>query len=292
MADEEKVVRDPETEVVATPEKASESSPAPESGKEEANNLQSSQEGTRDVEELRQKYSASSKEARLLKEEKERESARAEQLQQELLATVTKDRKTFEEYLDNKGLTPEEKVYYMGIYDTQVAPQKESTTPQATEPSVLPSTHPDPLRESWMRQKDQEVLAKFEAQKKASQEFFDREDNLDLHPSAKRAIIAQAEYNDEVLGMSPSEALENARKIILTPEQISDEGYVEAIKDSVTMPNRGLSGSGSKSKGSAFTLPRKHQAFVDAEIQKRGMNEKEAEEYRRNYALRLARKSE
>lgn len=302
MADEEKVVQDPEvsSEPQATPDATSVSSPAPESGKEEANNLQSSQEeGTESVEELRQKYSASSKEARLLKEEKEREAARAEQLQQELLATVTKDRTTFESYLDNKGLTPEEKVYYMGIYDKQIAPSREQgetgISQQASEQlqPVSPSSQPaNPVREAWMTQKDQEVMVKFQAQQKASEEFFNRQDNQDLHPAARKAIIAQAEYNDMVLGMSPAEALENARKVILTPEQISEEGYVEAVRDSISAPSRAMSGTGGKSKGSAFTLPKKHQAFVDSEIQRRGMNDKEAEEYRRDYALRLARKSE
>lgn len=303
MADEEKSVQAPGEQKApeASPDKTSVSSPAPESGKEEANNLQKSQEEeTESVEDLRQKYSASSKEARLLKEEKEKEAARAEQLQQELLATVTKDRGTFEEYLDNKGLTPEEKVYYMSVYDKQIAPSRNKgetgVSQQASEDlqAVSPSSEQpvNPVREAWMNQKDQEMMAKFEAQKKASEEFFNREDNQDLHPAARKAIIAQAEYNDSVLGMTPAEALDNARKVILTPEQISEEGYVEAIRDTVSAPSRSVSGSGGKSKGSAFTLPKKHQAFVDAEIQRRGLDDKQAEEYRKEYTLRLNRKSD
>lgn len=299
MADEEKIVQDPQIEEsAATPETPSESSPAVESSNEDAKKEGSQTEGKDlSVEELREKYSASSKEARLLKEEKEREMRRAEELQQELLAAVTKDRPTFETYLDNKGLTPDEKVYYMSIYDTQIAPQKGNaeTSPQATKQpeQVLPSTQPaNPIRESWMSQKDQEVMAKFEAQVQASKEFFNRDDNKDLSPAARNAIVAQAEYFDIEKGMTPAEALAAARKVVLSPEEIQEEGYVEAVRDSMVGITRGVSGSGSGSKGSAFTLPKKHQAFVEQEIRNRGLKDKEAEEYRQAYALRLARKSE
>jgi hypothetical protein len=90
------------------------------------------------VEELKQKYSASSKEARLLKEEKELEARKVEELQQELLATVTESKETFTKYLDRKGLSPAEREEYLRIYDTQIAKGEEPTVPQATElPTVL-----------------------------------------------------------------------------------------------------------------------------------------------------------
>lgn len=293
MADEEKIVQDPQIEEsVATPETPSESSPAVESSNEDAKKKEGSQTEGKDlsVEELREKYSASSKEARLLKEEKE-------QIQRELLATVTKSREIFEGYLDGKGLTPEEKIYYMNIYDSEVAPQQGNAqnTPQATKQQgqTLPSTQSaNPIRESWMSQKDQEVMAKFEAQAQASREFFNRDENKDLTPVARNAIVAQAEYFDLEKGMSPSEALNAARRVVLSPEEIQEEGYVEAVRDSMIGVNRGMSGSGSGMKGTAFTLPKKHQAFVEQEIRNRGLKDKEAEEYRQAYALRLARKSE
>jgi hypothetical protein len=301
MAEEEKNLQDPSVQE-ATPEETSDPSPAPESGKEGATTTesgQSSQVEDKDlsVEELQKKYSASSKEARLLKEEKEREAKRAEQLQQELLSTVTKDRSTFESYLDNKGLSPEQKLYYMNVYDSEIAPKKgqanESGKATENQEQGTPSPAPqNPIREQWMSKVDQEYQAKFEAQRQAAEEFFGSPENVELAPEEKKAIIAQAEMLDTKYGYSPQEALATARKRVLSPEEIKNEGYVDGIRDSlVGGVQRGVSGASPK-KGSAFTLPKKHQKFVDGEIKRKGLTGKAADEYREAYALKLARDSD
>lgn len=296
MADEERNLQTPEEVVVpqASFEVPSDSSPTPESGKDEANNLERSQ-GPDEVEKLRRDYSASSKEARLQKEEKERAIERAEKLQQELLATVTRSRDTFQDYLESKGLSPEEKVYYMNIYDKEIAPKRGDTT-QARENLVqsIPSAPPvNPIRESWMSKIDQEMAAKYQAQKEAVDEFFSRDENKNLDPVEQQAIRTLAEALDVKHGYSPREALEAARKRVLSADEIREQGYIDGVRDSfVGGISRGVSGASGSNKGSAFTLPKKHQAFVDAEIQRKGLTGKAAEDYKRSYALKLARESE
>jgi hypothetical protein len=282
-------------------------SPAPESGNEGANNLPNTQveettpqklEGESgdenlSVEELKQKYSASSKEARLLKEEKELEARKVEELQQELLATVTESKETFTKYLDRKGLSPAEREEYLRIYDTQISKGQEPTIPQATEPPVVPSTPPvNPVRESWMREMDQERFAKIEAQRKASQEFLADPENKELDQSTLKAIWALAEHYDSKQGLKPEDAIKAAKRAILQSEEIKNEGYVEGVRDAyVGGVSKGVSGS-SASKGSAFSLPKKDEAFVNAEIQNRGLTGQQAEDFKRDYALRLQRKKE
>lgn len=305
MADEDKSLQSPVQPIEEMPqastEAPSDSSPALESGKEEANNLpeSSQEEGLDEVEKLRRDYSASSKEARILKEEKERAEALLRDREEQLLNFAAKDKQTFQEYLDMRGLSPEEKAHWMNVYETQVEPTRKGTasgvSQQATEPQqpMAPLQPPaNPIRESWMSKVDQEYAAKFQAQREASVEFFNREDMKEIDPIERQAIIAQAELFDLKYGYSPKEALEAARQRVLSPDEEKDRAYVEGVRDTFAGGiSRGISGSGGK-KGSAFTLPKKHQAFVEAEIQRKGLSGKQAEDYREAYALKVARDSE
>lgn len=292
------------------------SSPTPESSKDDANLDQSQEQGSTQepssskpssadaelsVEELRTKYSESSKEARIRKEEAEQERARVKELEQELLSTVTESRETFEKYLDRKGLSPDERANWMNYYDTQLAPKENS---QATEtgqpaqpqtppqPQQPPSAPQDPIRKAWMDKMDQEAREKFEARQKASQEFMDTPENKELSKSALNAIWKYAEYLDEDKGLSPQEALQQARKYVVNIEESKDEGYIEGVRDFASGVSRGVSGSGSKSKGSAFTLGKKDQAFVDTHCAKHGLTGQAKEEFERAYALKVAKNKE
>ena len=276
------------------------SSPAPESSNEEANNLpvtqaeETSEEKEPTVEELKEKYAASSREARLLKEEKELEERKARQLQEDLLSVVTESRETFDKYLDKQGLSPTEKDYYLNIYDTQIDKGQKPTVPnpQATE-RAIPSMPPvNPVRESWMREMDQERATKIEAQRKASQEFMADPSNKELDQPTLSAIWAQAEYFDTKRGLRPDEALKAARRLVVESESLKDEGYIEGVRDAyVGGVNKGVSG-GSGVKGSAFTLSKKGEAFVSTEIRDRGLTGQAAEDFRRAYALREQRSKE
>lgn len=289
------------------------SSPAPESSKDDANLDQSQGQGSTQepssskpdstdadlsVEELKTKYSESSKEARIRKEEAEQERAKVRELEQELLATVTESRETFEKYLDKKGLSPEERTNWLNYYDKELAPNQK---PQATEtgqpaqpqspqlPQQPPSAPEDPIRRSWMKEMDAKAREKFEARQKASQEFMDTPENKELSKAALNAIWRYAEYLDEDKGLSPQEALQQARKYVVNIEESKDEGYVEGVRDFASGVSRGVSGSGSKSKGSAFTLGKRDQAFVDAHCAKHGLTGQAREEFERAYALKVQR---
>lgn len=296
----------------ATPD-VSVSSPATEGGKEEANNLPQPQaeggqpqdlgSGDEDlsVEELKKKYSESSKEARLLKEEKEREAEKARQeslkvrqLQEDFLSVITESKETFERYLDKQGLSPADKEQYLAMYDTQIAKGQQPTapSPQATGVATQPLPPVNPLRESWMRDMDREWNTKVEARSKASQEFLADPANKDLDEMTLSVIWTQAEYYDVKHGMKPDEALKAARRAVLETESIKDEGYIEGVRDTyVGGISKGVSGS-SGAKGSAFTLSKKDEAFVNAEIQNRGLTGQEAESFRKDYALRVQRSKE
>ncbi len=291
------------------------SSPTPESSKDEAKLDQSQEQGSTQepssstpdsgdaelsVEELKQKYSASSKEARILKEEAELEKKRVKELEQELLATVTESRDTFEKYLDKKGLSPEERTNWLNYYDKEVAPSQSQATEQGQsaqpqtpqQPPQFPSAPMDPIRRSWVTEMDQKAKEKFETRQRASQEFLDAPENRELSKPALNAIWKYAEYLDEDKGLSPQEALQQARKYVVNIEESKDEGYVEGVRDFASGVTRGVSGSGGKSKGSAFTLGKRDQAFVDAHCAKHGLTGQAREEFERAYALKVAKDKE
>jgi len=298
MADEAKVGQDPEVQTPATPEPVSEPSPAPESGNEGANNLKESQEradSKLSYEELDEKYRNSSKESRKWKEEAEKKEALIEQAQKTLYSQVTKTRESWEDYLNDQNLSPEQKLYYMNIYDTEISPQKSQA--QVTEGVAnqnLPSgsVQPmNPVRESWMAQKDQEVMDKMKAQKEASDEFFARPENESLSATAKQAIIANAEMLDLDYGFTPSEALVAARRRVLSPEEIANEGYVSGVRDAMSGGvSRGVSG-GSSGTDRGVKLPPVHEQFINAEISRKGLSGKAADDYRAAYTQKVTQKS-
>lgn len=259
------------------------------------------------VEELRKKYSESSKEARLRKEEAElanrrveEETRKTQQLQENLLSVITENRDTFERYLNNQGFSPAEKEQYLNYYDTQIAKGEQPTAPgqapvsqQATETPQSPSTPPaNPVRERWMREKDQEEATKIAERQKASKEFLEDPSNKELDQVTLNAIWNQAEYLDTKHGSPPAEALKSARRLVVEADSLKDEGYVEGLRDAyVGGVSKGVSG-GSSSKGSAFTLSKKDQAFVEAEIADEGLTGQAAEDFRRQYALRVQKAKE
>ena len=313
-------VQDPAQDA-ATPD-VSVSSPAPEDSKEEpkqesqpqveSDDNQDVDPGDADlsVEELKKKYSESSKEARLRKEEAELANSRAEQesqklreLQEDFLSVITESRETFQKYLDNKGFSPAEKEQWLGYYDTQIAkgeqpaapsqqPQPQFQGQQATVPSQVPSTPMDRIRRMWMSEKDQEMARKVRERDDATQAFLADPRNKELDKVTLNAIWSQAEYFDVKKGLKPKEALEAARRVVVEAESIKDEGYVEAVRDSYTPGvSKGVSGGGG-SKGSAFKLSKKDQAFVETEIANEGLTGQAAEDFRRAYALRVQQAKE
>lgn len=294
MEEVEKQVLDPveETPQAETPETATESSPTPESGNEESPN--ETQEESVD---WKKRYSDSSREAARLREEAEKNKRLADDYQQKLLSRITRSREDYEEFINEQGLSPQEKQYYMNIYDSQIAPAKSTETRAVTETEAgtpspsIPQEQPqqvDPFREAWMNRMDEEERERFETQRKATTEFFTREENVKLPPTVQESIRITAAMLDQEFGYSPNEALEVARKRILDPEAIKEEGYTEGVKDSLTGGiTRGVSGGSAKSE-ETVKLPAKDEAFVQLEIQRKGLKGDAVNEFRRKYAERLA----
>lgn len=255
-----------------------------------------------EYEKTAQRYSDSSREATKLREEKDSVAREAESARQELVGFVTKDRSRFEEYVDSKSLSPKEKEYYMNIYDTQIAPTKGSSVSnnaiagvtdkleKPNSPSVTPREVEDPFRESWMNRMDEQEKSKWNDQRNASIEFFAREENKQLPAPVLESIRATAAMLDEVYNYTPKEALEMARKRILNPDDIRDEGYAQAVRDSYT--TRGISAGvigGTSTAKNSIKLPSKDEAFVQLEIQRRGLKGDDAEKYRAAYAARVSK---
>lgn len=278
----------------ATLTPATEPSSTPEGGNEGSPNL--SQEESVD---WKKRYSDSSAEATRLREEADKYKSMVESNQAELLNQITKSRDTYEDYINEKGLSPQEKEYYMNIYDTQIAParlisKKATTEEPGSTPSpsgtMIPQQHADPIRESWMNRLDSQEREKWEAQVSATRDFFGREENKKLPGTVQESIRATAAMLDQEFGYKPSEALEVARKRILEPESLRDEGYTEGVRDSLTGGiTRGFGGGGAKSE-ETVKLPAKDEAFVQLEAQRKGLKGDQVNELRRKYAERLAQK--
>lgn len=246
-----------------------------------------------------QRYSDSSREALRLKEEKESIAQEAEEARRDLMTFVTKDRSRFEEFIDSKVRSPKEKEHYMNIYDTQIAPTKGSDSSNKAlagvtdrlEDKTAPAVpqREDPFRESWMSRMDEQEKSKWTEQYNASKDFFNREENKNLPPQVQESIKTTAAMLDEVYSYTPKEALEAARKRILSPDDIQDEGYVQAVKDSYRGGiSRGVVGATSVSKD-RVRLPAADEAFVQLEIQRRGLSGEKAEQYRESYAARISK---
>lgn len=279
-------------EETATLESTTESSSTPEGGNGDSPNL--SQEESVD---WKKRYSDSSKEAARIKAEAEEYKRAAEDAQSKLLSRITRTREDYEDYINEQGLSPQEKEYYMNIYDTKIAPSK-STKGQVTEqPAGTPPPSEnlipprvDPIRESWMNRLDSQEREKWEAQVSATRDFFSREENQKLPSTVQESIRATAAMLDQEFGYKPAEALSIARKRILDPEAIRDEGYTEGVRDSMTGGiTRGFGGGSARSE-ETIKLPARDEAFIQSEAQRKGLKGEAVNELRRKYAERLAQK--
>lgn len=280
-------------EETATLNPTTEPSPSPESGNEGSPNLSQEAESV----DWKKRYSDSSREAARIKEEAETYRQQAEEAQAKLLNQITKTRDTYEEFINEQELSPQEKEYYMNIYDTKIAPSKltKGAVTEQTAGTPTPSRdfipqQADPIRESWMNRLDSQERERWEAQVSATRDFFGREENKKLPAAVQESIRATAAMLDQEFGYKPTEALEVARKRILDPEAIRDEGYTEGVRDSLTGGiTRGFSGGSAKSE-ETIKLPAREEAFIQAEAQRKGLKSNEVNELRRKYAERLAQK--
>lgn len=280
-------------EETATLQPTTEPSPSPESGNE--GSLNSSQEA--ESVDWKKRYSDSSREASRIREEAERYKQQAEEAQAKLLNQITKTREDYEEFINEQELSPKEKEYYMNIYDTKIAPSKLTSKSVTEQPASTPSPsnsfisqQADPIREAWMNRLDSQEREKWEAQVSATRDFFAREENQKLPSAVQESIRATAAMLDQEFGYKPAEALEVARKRILDPESIRDEGYTEGIRDSMTGGiTRGFSGGSAKSE-ETIKLPARDEAFIQSEALRKGLKGDAVNEFRRKYAERLAQK--
>ena len=289
MADVDTQVMDPVGQTV-TPETTTEPSSAPEGGNEGSPNLTQETDSV----DWKKRYSDSSKEAARIREEAETYKRQAEEAQAKLLNQITKTREDYEEFVNEQGLSPQEKEYYMNIYDTKIAPSK--LTSKVTEPASTPTPSmdipqpADPIRESWMNRLDSQEREKWEAQVSATRDFFSREENQKLPSTVQESIRATAAMLDQEFGYKPAEALSIARKRILDPEAIRDEGYTEGVRDSMTGGiTRGFGGGSARSE-ETIKLPARDEAFIQSEAQRKGLKGEAVNELRRKYAERLAQK--
>lgn len=284
----------------ATSKPTTEVSSAPEGGNEISPNEPQENQETQEQVDWKKRYSDSSKEAQRLREEAEAAKRLLAEQQEKFLQVVTKDRETYEDFINEQGLSPQEKEYYMNIYDTRIAPSKlvnkqgkATETPSGT-PSPSPEAMPmptDPIRESWMNRLDAQERAKFEAQTAASREFFSREENKKLPPMVQESIKATAAMLDQEFGYEPKDALETARKRLLEPEALRNEGYAEGVRDSFgSGVSRGISGGMARTEESV-KLPPKDEAFIQLEIERKGLKGDAAKKLREAYAERLARRN-
>ena len=290
MADVDTQVMDP-VEQTVTPETTTEPSSTPEGGNEGSPNLTQETDSV----DWKKRYSDSSKEAARIREEAETYRQQAEEAQSKLLNQITKTREDYEEFVNEQGLSPQEKEYYMNIYDTKIAPSKLTSKP-ATEPASTPTPSmampqpADPIREAWMNRLDSQERDKWEAQVNATRDFFGRAENQKLPTAVQESIRATAAMLDQEFGYKPQEALEVARKRILDPEAIRDEGYTEGVRDSMTGGiTRGFGGGSAKSE-ETIKLPARDEAFIQSEAQRKGLKGEAVNELRRKYAERLAQK--
>jgi len=275
-----------------TSSSTTESSSTPEGGNEDSPNLTQD-----DSVDWKKRYSDSSKEAARIKEEAETYRRQAEDAQSKLLNRITKTREDYEEFVNEQGLSPQEKEYYMNIYDTKIAPSKLTSKvtekPAGTPPPSdgLVPQQVDPIRQSWMNRLDSQERDKWEMQVSATRDFFSREENQKLPNTVQESIRATAAMLDQEFGYKPQEALEVARKRILDPEAIRDEGYTEGVRDSMTGGiTRGFSGGSAKSE-ETIKLPARDEAFIQSEVQRKGLKGEAVNELRRKYAERLAQKN-
>lgn len=280
-------------EETATLQPTTEPSTSPESGNE--GSLNSSQEA--ESVDWKKRYSDSSREASRLKEEAERYRQQAEEAQSKLLNQITKTREDYEEFINEQELSPKEKEYYMNIYDTKIAPSKLTSKSATEQPASTPSPsnsfipqQADPIREAWMNRLDSQEREKWEAQVSATRDFFGKEENRKLPLAVQESIRATAAMLDQEFGYKPAEALEVARKRILDPESIRDEGYTEGVRDSMTGGiTRGFGGGSARSE-ETIKLPARDEAFIQSEAQRKGLKGEAVNELRRKYAERLAQK--
>ena len=273
-----------------TPAEPIEPSPTPEGGNE--GSPSEPQKNEDDVTSLKEKYSQSSTEAKRLKGEVDSANQKFDKQEQMLLKQVTKTRDTFESYINDLSISSSEREHYMNVYDTEYAPKNGEDDDKGDSPKLAPvAPRVDPFERKVIDKVVAQEREKFELQQTASQEFFDKSENRNLPDSVHSSIIATAAMLDEQHGYSPSEALDIARKRILEPEALKDAGYADGIRDSYQSGiNRGLSG-GRGGIEDVVKLPAKDENFVSYEISKRKLTGDKAQEFREQYAARLAKRN-
>lgn len=293
MTEVVKPVVDPSTEV--TPTTPTEPSPEPGLGNEgEPKNQEDQKDWKAEYDTVKERYSGSSRENDKLKTENTKLEEAKDSSEKELLSIVTESRETFEKYVNSKGFSPEDKEHYMNVYDSQIAPSKLINTPVATETTTDNPTPPielpkrNPYRENWMNRLDILEQEKFEEQSRASKDFFEDPINKELPFSVRESIKSTAAMLDQEYNYTPADALAAAKKRILDPEAIRNEGYAAGVQDSMTGGiSRGTLGGGAKATEQT-RLPKKDEAFIQQEVNRKGLNAEAAEKLRKEYAKRLA----
>jgi hypothetical protein len=241
------------------------------------------------------RWQASSEEARRLVRERDEYQKRVEDLTDSTLRFVTRDRQTFEGYLDTQGLSQDEKQQYLTAYDSQyMAPPTNQAPPaQQTPPGMQgekPAPQMDPYKERVLDEAADKLRRQVETRRMATQEFLENQENKQLSTETLRAIWPLAFKLETEDGLDPKTAIGRAKNIIVGQDDVQSEGYAQGLSDALLgLGSQGVSG-GSQGSRKNDQLPPAHEQFVRSHIQNEGLEGKAAEDFRRRYVERLASK--
>lgn len=245
------------------------------------------------------RYSDSTREAGKLMAERDAERQRAEEAQMATLKFVTKDRGTFEQYLDHQGTSGVDKERLMKWYDTEYKAENESQPASDNNDAMANMPKPkledivDPTTKQFLEQGRNQLDQKMKAQNEAWMKFVNQPEAKGLKQNELQAIGMLAKTLDDNYGYTPEEAIAEASRRILNVNSIRDEGYAEGMKDSSYLSSKagpGIAGSNQKTE-SNDSLPGHHERFVRQEIERKRMDSEQAKAYREQYRSRLNRKN-
>ncbi len=239
----------------------------------------------------KKRYDDSSKEARRIKAEKDKLEADLKASNEREINFALKSKDRFVEYLDYANVSDQEKEKYIQWYDTQYKSDNSGKDIKESVEAKTPVT--SPYRESVLSRLEEDEKARYNERLSASRNFYEAPENSSLDDATKKQINNLAYFLDNKYGFEPIKALEEAKKRIISPDMLRDEGYLQGLSDNryiASRSNHGINGRGTSGSGQEDRLPSQDEKFLKTYFQMKGWedNSKEAQQYKKYYVARLA----
>lgn len=209
------------------------------------------------------------------------------------LQFITKDREKLESYLDHIDIQGEQRenlLVQLG-YTGDAEPKQESPEgePVAPTPKLNDILATDPILNEALGDMKKQKVEVIENRKRHWADFESNPDNVDLRPDQKQMIANMALYLDEKEGLSPQDAIAEAKRRVVNPQSYQDEGYLKGLADNKYTAGRASGGVSSASgQSDSDQLAPEHEALI--QLTTKGKSAEEVENFRKIYKKRLEKR--